>query len=77
MQTFDGLSIPNNNSNPTPYNILDIASLQLKDTGTYKCTVNNGIMDTEGNLDQMTTQEINVKGNSLNKCLTQVVYAIK
>ena len=67
QQTLGGVSIPNSYPNPTPYNVLTISSLQLQDTGTYKCTVHNGISDTTGTIDQQATKDIKVKGKDFNK----------
>jgi hypothetical protein len=61
-QTWNGVLIPNTNSekNGTPkYSSLYIPSLQLQDSGTYSCFVNNGVNTT----DSTSSVKIKVKGN--------------
>lgn len=63
--TINGVVVPNNNtalSGTDPSSSIDFTYLQLRDTGTYTCTLNNGVKDTSGLLDQKSSVTIAVEG---------------
>ena len=62
IQTWGGIGIRNFTSSTT--GIIDIDKLQLEDSGTYTCSVNNGIYDRNHQLDQIAKKDILVKGMS-------------
>ncbi|XP_060572499.1 hemicentin-1-like [Ruditapes philippinarum] len=64
IQSWNKVAIPNNNTavdNTKKYSSLYFKSLRLDDTGTYTCTLNNGISNLSGILDQSGTREIIVQ----------------
>ncbi|XP_060565437.1 hemicentin-1-like, partial [Ruditapes philippinarum] len=64
FQSWNNVAIPNNNTvvdHTEKYSSLYFKSLRLDDTGTYTCTLNNGISNLSGILDQSGTREIIVQ----------------
>ncbi|XP_060552462.1 hemicentin-1-like isoform X1 [Ruditapes philippinarum] len=64
FQSWKNVAIPNNNTavdDTEKYSSLYFKSLRLDDTGTYTCTLNNGISNLSGILDQSGTRELIVQ----------------
>ncbi|XP_060604520.1 hemicentin-1-like [Ruditapes philippinarum] len=64
IQSWNNVAIPNNNTavdHTERYSSFYFKSLRLDDTGTYTCTLNNGISDLSGILDQSGTRKIIVQ----------------
>ena len=65
VQTLNDEHIPNSHSPSLGQRLssaIDIQSVQLQDTGMYTCSVNNGVKNIQGALNQHATQLIRVKG---------------
>jgi len=65
VQTLNDEHIPNNHSPSLGQRLssaIDIQSVKLQDTGLYTCSVNNGVQNIQGSMNQQATQLIRTKG---------------
>ena len=65
VQTLNDEHIPNNHSpslGQRPSSTFDIQSVKLQDTGLYTCSVNNGVQNIQGSMNQQATKLIRTKG---------------
>jgi len=65
VQTLNDEHIPNNHSPSLGQRLssaIDIQSVKLQDTGLYTCSVNNGVQNIQGSMNQQATKLIRTKG---------------